>query len=124
MKNYLFIGIDVSKDVLDVFILTIKFHFIVPNSPQGFATLLETCCTRLSVAQQKLFFCFEHTGRYSRMLAVFLNQAEITFAEVPALDIKTSKGISRGKSDRTDARDIALYAWRKKDFPIMKFIKS
>lgn len=115
MKNYLFIGIDVSKDVLDVFILTIKFHFIVPNSPQGFATLLETCCTRLSVAQQKLFFCFEHTGRYSRMLAVFLNQAEITFAEVPALDIKTSKGISRGKSDRTDARDIALYAWRKKD---------
>ena len=50
-----------------------------------------------------------------RMLAVFLNQSEITFVEVPVLDIKTSKGISRGKSDRTDARDIALYAWRKKD---------
>jgi len=115
MKNYSFIGIDVSKDVLDVFILTLKFHFIVPNSPQGFAILLETCCTKLSVAQQKLFFCFEHTGRYSRMLAVFLNQSEITFSEVPALDIKTSKGISRGKSDRTDARDIALYAWREKD---------
>ena len=58
------------------------------------------------------------------MLAVFLNQSEITFVEVPVLDIKTSKGISRGKSDRTDASDIALYAWRKKDFPIMKFIKS
>ena len=34
---------------------------------------------------------------------------------VPALDIKKSKGITRGKSDKKDAKTIALYASRKRD---------
>jgi len=39
----------------------------------------------------------------------------VTFCQVPALDIKKSKGISRGKSDKVDAKSIALYASRKRD---------
>jgi transposase len=49
------------------------------------------------------------------MLAVFLHQSGLKFSQIPALDIKASKGITRGKTDKTDARDIALYAHRKKD---------
>lgn len=49
------------------------------------------------------------------MLGVFLEQAGIVFSQIPALDIRASKGISRSKTDKADARDIALYAWRKKD---------
>jgi len=113
MKNRLIIGIDVSKLVLDVFILSCNFHFTVENSPKGFAALLEISCTKLKTSKQQLYFCFENTGRYSRMLAVFFHQAEITFSRIPALDIKASKGISRGKTDKADARDIALYARRK-----------
>ena len=41
MKNKEFIGIDVSKNVLDIFILKLKFHFVVSNDPAGFAKLLE-----------------------------------------------------------------------------------
>jgi transposase len=115
MKNLSIIGIDVSKLVLDVFILSCKFHFQVENSPAGFAQLLETCCSKLNTPREQLYFCFENTGRYSRMLSVFLDQSEIIFSQIPALDIKASKGISRGKTDKADARDIALYAWRKKD---------
>jgi transposase len=115
MKNLLFIGIDVSKLVLDVYILTCKYHFQVENSPLGFARLLEICCGKLAKPRNQLYFCFENTGRYSRMLAVFLEQTEITFSQIPALDIKASKGISRGKTDKADAKDIALYAWRKRD---------
>jgi transposase len=115
MKNLSIIGIDVSKLFLDLFILSCKYHFQVENSPAGFAQLLETCCNKLNTPKEQLYFCFENTGRYSRMLAVFLEQSEITFSQVPALDIKASKGISRGKTDKADARDIALYAWRKKD---------
>jgi len=114
MKNLSIIGIDVSKLVLDVFILSCKFHFQVENSPAGFAQLLEMCCSKLDVTRKGLHVCFEHTGRYSRLIAVFLEQSEITFSQIPALDIKASKGISRGKTDKADARDIALYAWRKK----------
>lgn len=115
MKKLSIIGIDVSKLVLDVFILSKKHHFQTENSPTGFALLLEVSCTKLKVPRGQLYFCFENTGRYSRMLAVFLEQSGVTFSQVPALDIKASKGISRGKTDKADAKDIALYAWRKKD---------
>ena len=115
MKNLSIIGIDVSKLSLDVFILSCKFHFQVENSPAGFARLLETCCRTLDVTRKQLHVCFEHTGRYSRLLALFFEQSEVIFSRIPALDIKASKGISRGKTDKADARDIALYAWRKKD---------
>ena len=79
MKNLSFIGIDVSKLVLDVFILSCEYHFKVENSPAGFAQLLEICCDKLDVTREKLYFSFEHTGRYSRLLAVFLEQSEIIF---------------------------------------------
>ena len=115
MKNKAFIGIDVSKLTLDVFILKLKFHFVVSNDPSGYAKLLETCCVKSSCSKEDLYFCFENTGRYSRLLCVFLNDAGIAFTMVPAMDIKKSKGMTRGKSDKTDAKTIALYAWRKKD---------
>jgi transposase len=115
MKKLSIIGIDVSKLVLDVFILSKKYHFQIENSPVGFAQLLEISCTRLNLSRDELHICFENTGRYSRMLSVFLEQSGIIFSQIPALDIKASKGISRGKTDKADAKDIALYAWRKKD---------
>jgi transposase len=115
MKNNAFIGIDVSKNVLDVYILKLDFHFTVFNSPKGFVDLLENCCKKLNCKPSNLFFCFENTGRYSRHLAVFLSESSILFAMVSALDIKQSKGLKRGKSDMKDAQTIALYAWRKRD---------
>jgi len=115
MKNLSIIGIDVSKLVLDAFLLSGKYHFQVENSPAGFAKLLEISCTKLKVSRDQIYYCFENTCRYSRLLAVFLEQSGIVFSQIPALDIKASKGISRGKTDKADAKDIALYAWRKKD---------
>jgi transposase len=113
MKNSQIIGIDVSKSVLDVFILSLNYHFTTENSPVGFASILETCCTRLSCKPGALFLCFEDTGRYSRLLAVFCQQSDITFAMVNALDVKQSKGLARGKSDKKDAKTLAFYALRK-----------
>ncbi len=115
MKNKSFIGIDVSKSTLDVYILTNKNYFQVSNSEIGFAQLLEQCCVRLNRKPADLYFCFEDTGRYSRSLAALLADAEICFTMAPAMDIKKSLGMKRGKSDRTDARAIAQYAWEKRD---------
>lgn len=115
MKNKEFIGIDVSKNVLDIFILKLKFHFVVSNDPAGFAKLLEICCIKLSCTKDNLFYCFENTGRYSRLLSIFFHESGIMYSMVPALDIKQSKGMTRGKSDKKDAKSIALYAWRKRD---------
>lgn len=113
MKNKELIGIDVSKNVLDVFLLSPSYHFTVENNPSGFAMLLEVCCGKLNCGTTDLFFCFENTGRYSRLLGLFLQESEIIFSMVPAIDIKQSKGMVRGKSDRKDAQMIAQYAYRK-----------
>lgn len=113
MKNKEIIGIDVSKDVLDCYLLSRDYYFIIENNPTGFSRLLETCCDQLDCKVGQLYLCFEDTGRYSRLLAVFLQEQGITFSMVNALDVKQSKGLVRGKSDKKDARTLAYYAQRK-----------
>ncbi|MFB6320441.1 IS110 family transposase [Saccharicrinis sp. FJH54] len=115
MKNKRFIGIDVSKDTLDVYLHQVNVYFVVPNTPNGFSGLLETSCKHLKCKLNDLYFCFENTGRYSRLLAVFLSESDVLFTMAPAMDIKRSMGMKRGKTDRLDAKAIALYAWRKRD---------
>jgi transposase len=109
------IGIDVSKLTLDVVIHSLKHHFIVSNNPAGFSRLLQVIWKELPGNKENLFFCFEDTGRYSLPLCIFLNGEKLSFAMVPALDIKRSLGLVRGKNDKKDASFIALYAWRKRD---------
>ena len=114
-KKRIIIGIDVSKATLDAFIYNIKHGFIVVNGPRGFAEMLEIICTKANCKITDLSFCFENTGKYSKMLSVFLHAHKITFAMVPALEIKKSLGIIRGKNDKVDAQRIALYAFEKGD---------
>ena len=115
MKNKEIIGIDVSKATLDLYILSKGKYSAVDNSPIGFSRLLELCCTQLRCPKKALFFCFENTGRYSRLLSVFLHEEGIPFAMVSALEVKQSKGLVRGKSDRKDAKTLALYASHRRD---------
>jgi len=114
MKNKEIIGIDVSKKVLDGYILSSKVHFTVENTPKGFAQLLEIAYTK-SKSNGDIFFCFENTGRYSRLLSVFLTENHIPFFMVNPLELKKSMGLNRGKSDKKDAHSIALYAWKNKE---------
>ena len=63
----------------------------------------------------KVIICFEHTGLYSMPLAVFLTENQKLFCMVPGLEIKRSLGITRGKSDKIDARVIAEYAYLRRE---------
>lgn len=109
------IGIDVSKLTLDVFIHSLNFHFVVSNDPDGYSKLLQVIWQKLPGKKDNLFLCFEDTGKYSLPLCIFLNAEKIDFILASALDIKRSMGLVRGKSDKKDAKIIALYAWRKRD---------
>jgi transposase len=115
MKNKEIIGIDVSKATLDLYILSKQKYFTVDNNPSGFSRLLEFCCIQLKCQKKLLFFCFEDTGRYSRLLSVFLHEESIQYSMVSALDVKQSKGLVRGKSDRKDAKTLATYASQRKE---------
>jgi len=112
-KKQIIIGIDVSKATLDCFIHSKEQHFVVGNNTKGLTYLLEKIFTITKCKKEELFVCFENTGRYSKLLSIFLESEKIIFAMVPALEIKKSLGITRGKNDKVDSRRIAMYAYEK-----------
>ncbi len=115
MKNYtFFIGVDVSKSKLDACLVSNpkdKKHqyLVVSNNPRGIAKVISTA-VKLGFDMQQTLWCFENTGVYSIPLSSYLTSVNIDHWVVPAMEIKRSKGITRGKTDKTDSRDIAFYA--------------
>ncbi|MCI3939536.1 transposase [Chryseobacterium aahli] len=119
MKNYKhYIGIDVSKKTLDFHIVNSAAKMIIigkiSNDLKGIKELFKEL-RRHKISKDESLFCFENTGVYSMNLCMILFEFNIDFAHCSALEIKQSKGICRGKSDKADAKDIALYALRNID---------
>ena len=114
MKLLHFLGVDLSKDSIDLFCYGLKSHIRIKNSSAGFKELLHWI-SGLQLDKDSVFLVMEHTGLYSYHLEKFLHQRQIKFAKVSALEIKRSLGLVRGKNDKIDAERIARYAFEKKD---------
>lgn len=120
MKNYLFyVGIDISKLKLDVVLIenianNKSEHFIVENTSKGVKSIISQL-KKKKIDLNKTLFCFENTGVYTYPLSLSLSEFKLDYWIVPAIEIKRSKGISRGKNDKTDAKDIAWYSVRNID---------
>ena len=110
MKTY-FIGIDISMDTLDVCILN-DFNekqtvLKVENTVEGIEKIIDSASDFEPDSEQR--YCFENTGNYGLLLCRMLEDKQIDYYQVPALEIKLSQGIQRGKNDRVDAWRIAKY---------------
>lgn len=108
----IFIGLDVSKDKLD-YCITVKGNTqhqfgILGNNAKAINTFLKQISKNYS--KETILFCLENTGVYSMPLCYWLQANSFDYWVVSALQIKRSKGITRGKTDKSDAKDIALYA--------------
>lgn len=120
MKNYLFhVGIDISKLKLDVVLVKADSinsveHFVVDNTQKGVKSIVDILLKR-KIDLETTLFCCENTGVYTFPLSAFLSEKKCNYWIVPAIEIKRSKGISRGKNDKIDAKDIALYSIRNID---------
>lgn len=110
-----FVGIDVSKLTLDVFIHEKQAHRKFKNDRNGFEMLMSWVEKHTGRARESVLFCFEHTGLYSLPLAMFLEENSRTFSMISALEIKRSLGITRGKNDYVDSKRIADYSNRFQD---------
>ena len=108
------IGIDVSKPTLDVCIHSLGICSIIDNNKVGYRKLISWATKQTNCPMEQVLFCFEHTGLYSSQLASYLSEKQLNFILVPGLEIKRSLGIQRGKDDEIDAKNIALYAFRRK----------
>lgn len=113
MKNYqIFVGVDISKLSLDVCLiyrdkLKDVQHFKIANTATEIRKLIQQLQKRSIDAD--ILYCMEDTGVYGLPLCLTLEQAQVDYAVIPAIQIKRSKGLRRGKTDKTDARDIAFY---------------
>lgn len=120
MNTYPFIlGIDVSKSTLDVCLMqseegSVLTQARIANTAKAIKGIPKLLATHRVVLADCLP-CFENTGVYSVPLALFCSQRQWAYAEIAALEIKRSNGIKRGKSDKVDARAIALYGVRHMD---------
>ena len=116
MKKFdYYVGIDVSKKTLDVTILyecessTKTEYYKIENHKKSIDSFVKKTLGRYDLKQ--ILFCFETTGVYSLPLSYYLNENKLSYWQVPAIEIKRSKGIKRGKDDKIDSKDIAFYAY-------------
>lgn len=113
IRNY--IGIDISKDWLDVAVL--RNRRLIPVYEGRFANDLKDLrklktalhAIKVPLNRSSLVIC-ENTGIYKNTLVSFVKKQSCLFSvEVPQR-IKQSLGMQRGKNDKIDARRIAQYA--------------
>ena len=119
MKNYLLhVGIDISKLKLDVNLLNSQTlqseHFMIDNNSKSLKDFVKLL-TKRNIDLSQVLFCCENTGVYSNHLSYTLLGLKLDLWIVPAIEIKRSKGMSRGKNDKTDAKDISYYSYRNID---------
>lgn len=109
------LGIDVSKKTLDAMLYLKKDNQQFKNSPGGYKKLINWAIKQTGLKSHQIAICFEFTGVYSLPLACFLDQKNIVFSMVPAIEIKRSMGLVRGKNDKVDAQRIAEYIHLRRD---------
>lgn len=114
MKLQHIIGADLSKESIDLFSHQFQTHLKIENSFTGFRQMLKWM-KGLKISSSNVMIVMEHTGLYSYHIETFLHEHQIRFAKVPALAIKRSLGLVRGKNDKIDAQRIARYGFEKKD---------
>lgn len=113
-KPHWIIGIDVSKDSLDVCLIRNQdghlFNGKFNNNPSGFKAMKAWCKTHGCDCEQLTLCCMEHTGLYTRQLVHYLLSRQVAVWLESSLHIKRSMGLVRGKSDAIDAQRIARFA--------------
>jgi transposase len=114
MKEILLVGVDVSKMTLDMFVKPLGLSLVIPNDQKGF-TQWWSQMKKILQPDTKLMVLMEHTGLYSLKFETFLRKSGVDYCKIPALEIKRSLGMTRGKNDKIDAERIAGYGWLRRD---------
>lgn len=113
-----YIGIDVSKDTLDVSCLCqagSHDYKQFENNKAGLQKLNRWLVQLVGFDYCTALFCMEHTGIYTRQLVEFLLAQGAKVWMESALHLKRSIGMIRGKNDKVDSYRIARYAMVNRD---------
>jgi transposase len=116
MKVTDIMGMDVSKGTLDCYLFVQQKSLPpVSNDERGFKVIKRWLAAELKKKTEGLLVVMEYTGIYTYGIERYLSAEGIAYVKRPALDIKRSLGVVRGKSDKADARFISKYGWMRKE---------
>jgi transposase len=118
MHYNFFVGIDVSKEHLDLALVEssrLSTSMKINNEPKAIGAALQKLATTHGVVLAECLFCLEHTGIYSTHLLGLLEQQGLAIWLEHPLQIKYSLGLQRGKNDYIDAQRIAQYAYKNRE---------
>lgn len=114
MKKKEFVGIDLSKEKMDVRLHLVKQEEVFDNTKKGLRAMKVWIAKHVD-KDITLLFCFEHTGMYGFQLLMFLEKENLEYVQESGLQVKRSLGIQRGKNDRIDAKRLAEYAYLRRE---------
>ena len=106
-----YIGVDVGKKSLQVYLPTIDKSFDVTNNESGFIKLIDSLCKHYD-RLDNLIIVFEPTGGYERNLREFLKSRELGFTTVHPNKVRNyakAKGLF-AKTDKIDSKLLSDYA--------------
>lgn len=112
-----FIGVDVSKNTLDLCVINSKgkSFYKFENSKKGLKSGIAKLKKECEIIFHEALFCIELTGNYSNKILYYLHGFQTNiWLEMP-IQIKKSSGVNRLKTDKHDAEVIASYAKRFQD---------
>lgn len=115
METLYFLGIDMSKKTFQAALTLdgINMHELaVENTSEGIQAYFQGLKKKFNFLPRQLIVCLEHTGIYCYPVLDYLTKKGIKVCLEPALQIKQSQGMTRGKSDKVDARRIAQYVYK------------
>jgi transposase len=115
METHYFIGVDMAKNSFQTALSTdgqTMYEVEVRNHPSAIKKYFQELRKKFAVSGGQIIVCLEHTGIYSYPLLDYLVKNNIRVCVEPALQIKKSQGMTRGKSDKIDARRIVQYAFK------------
>jgi len=122
MKFNWFVGIDVSKNTLDITVLKsnekVLFKQIENNVKQLKAFLKELKSEGVLLSESLI--CMEHTGIYCTPVIEVAEKMSLNLWLENATQIKLSIGMQRGKNDKVDSERIAEYAFRNQDKALLR----
>jgi transposase len=118
METTYVIGVDMSKKDFQTCLTIDGISFcesLIENRASSIASYFQDLRKRFAFSFSQVVVCLEHTGIYATPLLSFLVQHKVRICMEPALQIRNSQGMIRGKSDQIDARRIAVYAFKNRE---------
>lgn len=109
-----FVGIDVSKETLDLSVVIngkAISHYCVLNNTREIKSVINKIMRAFGGIYEETIFCMEYTGLYNRPLINWLQFNRCKIWLESGVHLRKTLGLVRGKSDKVDSFRIAMFAY-------------